>query len=130
MSKKENLLKFWESIESHQHTKEPIEIIKPRSPYRHSGKSVAQLEPLRSQAKDLSPKQKSVSAKVKLSCWGGDKNSVSKEGNSPYYKEKSFPILPRNEVLSHATKSRAKRSKRPPTRKKKFQVRVLNMRVT
>jgi len=120
MSKKESLLKFWESIESHQHTKEPIEIIKPRSPYRNSVKTVApQTEPLsRSQAKDLSPKQKSVSAKVKLVCWGGDRTEFSKEGGSPSYNEKTFPFLSRNEVLPHLVKSRAKRTKKHPTRKK------------
>ena len=122
MSKKDNLLKFWESLESHQQTKD---VIKPFRPHSQSLKikSISQNDLIH-------PRPSIVPSKAQLQGWRGDKTDSIPGVNedqgvddiSLAESEKteigSLPVIPRNEILTHTTKSRARRTRTHPIRQK------------
>ena len=129
MSKKDNLLKFWESLESHQQTKD---VIKPFRPHSQSLKikSISQNDLIH-------PRPSIVPSKAQLQGWKVEKtdsipgvdedqgDDMSSLAESEKSEVGSLPIIQRNEILSHTTKNRARRSRTHPTRQKKMAEQVL-----
>ena len=133
MSKKDNLLKFWESLESHQQTKD---VIKPYRPQSQSLKIKSN-----SHSDLICPRPSIVPSKAQLQGWRGVTDSKDTNTNpgvdddqgdddisladSEKTEVVSLPVIPRNEILSHTTKNRARRSRTHPTRQKKMAEQVL-----
>eukprot|EP00092_Neocalanus_flemingeri_P022629 GFUD01024544.1.p1 GENE.GFUD01024544.1~~GFUD01024544.1.p1 ORF type:complete len:553 (+),score=131.76 GFUD01024544.1:40-1698(+) len=130
MSKKDNLMKFWESLESNRQSKSPPEIFKPCRGFSYSVKSLPCLAKsnLISQS-DLSPRVNPVMSRINLTSLvrekeSGVSSSEDYNGGQSLSSDKSedvaLPVLPRNEVLSHTTKSRVRTSHRPPIRQRRI----------
>jgi len=136
MSKKDNLLKFWEYLESHQQTKDVIKSYKPQSQSLKI-KSI-------SHSDLICPRPSIVPSKAQLQGWRGvtgSKDTVINRGvdddqddislaESEKTEVVSLPVIPRNEILPHTTKSRAKRNRTHPSRQKKRADQVPCVQVT
>ena len=133
MSKKDNLLKFWESLESNQQTKD---VLKPYKPQSQSLKIKS-----KSQIDLLCPRPSIVPSKAQLQGWRGvtgSKHTITTPGVNDHHVDGDnrlaesempevglLPVIPRNDILSHTTKSRARRSRTHPARQKKMTDQVL-----
>eukprot|EP00092_Neocalanus_flemingeri_P041023 GFUD01044667.1.p1 GENE.GFUD01044667.1~~GFUD01044667.1.p1 ORF type:complete len:526 (+),score=129.48 GFUD01044667.1:43-1620(+) len=136
MSKKDNLMKFWESLESHHQSKSPPEVSKPCRGVSYSMKSLpqrAKSNPI--SQRDLSSRVNPVMSRIRMTSLIQEKEivvSISEvdNGEQSLSSEKksedlALPILPRNEVLSHTTKNRVRRSRRPPIRQRRVMDQVI-----
>jgi len=138
MSKKDNLLKFWESLESHQQTKDVIK------PFRNQSQSLKMKS--NSHSDLLCGRPSIVPSKAQLQGWKGVTGSVDTvtnpgvDDNQGGYDDSvaendkaevgSLPVIPRHEILSHTTKGRARRCRTHPARQKKIANKVPSVEVT
>ena len=125
MSKKDNLLKFWESLESHQQTKDIIKPFRPNSQLKIKSISQGDL---------ICPRPSIVPSKAQLQGWRGvtgSKDTITTPGVNDHHVDGDnrlaesempevglLPVIPRNEILTHTTKSRARRTRTHPIRQK------------
>ena len=137
MSKKDNLLKFWESLESHKQSQSSQDIIKPYRPYSQPVKVLPSQSKYKSISQsDLSTRLNPVTSGGKLPGWRAEKTpggvcpsppGVKVDGGVSQSESSTLPFMSRNELLFHTTKNRVgrSRSRRPPTRQRKMAKQVL-----
>ena len=138
MHKKDNLLKFWESLKNNQQAKDSDKPFKPQfQSLKMTPSSKLKIRSV-SQCDLLSPRQNAVPSKAQLQDWKKentdakpaprvredlDDGIVSKAEITE--SEDMLPSLPRNEILSHTTKSRVRRGRKHPVRQKKQLMQVM-----
>ena len=135
MPKKDNLLKFWESLESNKQTKDTNKPFRPHSQsLKMTDSSKLKIRSI-SQCDLLGPRQQVVPSKAQLQDWkkentdaelaprvGDDDDNgvvVNKTFESDKVEDCSLPSVPRNEMLTNTTKSRVRRGRNHPVRQKK-----------
>ena len=141
MPKKDNLLKFWESLEYNRQTKDSDKPFKPHfQSLKMTPSSKLKIRSV-SQCDLLGPRQNAVPSKAQLQDWKEENTDakpaprVSVDLDDGIVSKAEFiesedmllPSLPRNEVLSHTTKSRVRRERKHPVRQRKQPEQVLIM---